>query len=103
MGRAILSRGRQKPPEIVTPQKAIEPAPAIAYNTSKRNERRAEHGTAKRAIKKMGAGMGKLTEAAIKAMQPGERPYKKADGGGLYIAVYPDGATRWRHGGAFRK
>ena len=41
--------------------------------------------------------MGKLTEAAIKAMQPRERPYKKADGGGLYIEVYPDGAKRWRY------
>ena len=40
---------------------------------------------------------GKLTEAAIKAMQPGERPHKHADGGGLYIEVYPDGAKRWRH------
>ena len=41
--------------------------------------------------------MGKLTEAAIKAMQPGDRPRKHADGGGLYIEVYPDGAKRWRH------
>ena len=41
--------------------------------------------------------MGKLTEAAIKAMEPGERPRKHADGGGLYIEVYPDGAKRWRH------
>ena len=41
--------------------------------------------------------MGKLTEAIIRAMEPGERPRKQADGGGLYIEVYPDGAKRWRH------
>ena len=33
----------------------------------------------------------KLTERAVKALKPAERPYKAADGGGLYVYVTPAG------------
>lgn len=39
---------------------------------------------------------GKLTEEIVAAFEPGERPYKRADGAGLYVEVFPDGAKRWR-------
>ena len=37
-----------------------------------------------------------LTERAIKALKPREKPYKKADGRGLFLIVRPDGARWWR-------
>ncbi|WP_380872167.1 integrase [Sphingomonas sp. DBB INV C78] len=37
-----------------------------------------------------------LTDIALKAMKPAERPYKKADGGSLFILVQPDGKKYWR-------
>ena len=39
---------------------------------------------------------GRLTEETIAAFEPGARPYKRADGAGLYVEVFPDGAKRWR-------
>ena len=46
---------------------------------------------------------GKLTDAALKAAKPKEKPYKLADGEGLYLLVNPDGSRWWRvkyrHGG----
>lgn len=41
---------------------------------------------------------GRLTEAIIKGLQPAEpgKTYKRADGDGLYIQVFDDGAKRWR-------
>ena len=37
-----------------------------------------------------------LTNIAIKAMKPQEKPYKRADGGGLFILIQPNGAKIWR-------
>lgn len=48
--------------------------------------------------------MSKLTEKAIRAAKPRQRPYKLTDGGGLVLLVTPAGARWWRlryrHGGA---
>jgi integrase len=38
----------------------------------------------------------KLTNTACNAAKPKEKPYKKADGGGLYLLVNPDGSKYWR-------
>lgn len=37
-----------------------------------------------------------LTTTAIRNAKPAERPYKLADGGGLYLLIKPDGARYWR-------
>jgi integrase len=37
-----------------------------------------------------------LTDTACKNARPKEKPYKKADGGGLYLEVMPTGARYWR-------
>lgn len=37
-----------------------------------------------------------LTEIAIRALQPKERPYKVADAGGLHLLVTPAGGRLWR-------
>lgn len=37
-----------------------------------------------------------LNDTAIRAAKPGEKPYKLADGGGLYLEVLPSGAKSWR-------
>lgn len=37
-----------------------------------------------------------LTDLQIRHFEPGPRPYKKADGGGLYIEVMPSGSKLWR-------
>jgi Arm DNA-binding domain len=37
-----------------------------------------------------------LTDTAIRALRPGDRPIKKADGGGLFILVTPEGKKHWR-------
>ena len=37
-----------------------------------------------------------LTDIALKALRPEPRPYKKSDGGGLFILVQPDGKKFWR-------
>lgn len=38
----------------------------------------------------------KLTEVAIKKAKPKEKPFKLADGGGLYLEVMPNGSKYWR-------
>lgn len=38
----------------------------------------------------------RLTDKACKAASPKDKPYKMADGGGLYLLVQPDGARYWR-------
>jgi len=38
----------------------------------------------------------RLTHAAVRTARPRERPYKLADGGGLYLLVNPDGSRYWR-------
>jgi integrase len=38
----------------------------------------------------------KLTDTAIKAAKPREKPYKLFDGGGLYLLINPDGSRWWR-------
>jgi len=40
--------------------------------------------------------MSKLTEVAIKKAKPEAKPYKMADGGGLYLLVQANGAKYWR-------
>lgn len=37
-----------------------------------------------------------LANGAINAFKPAEKPYKKADGGGLYLLVQPNGSKIWR-------
>lgn len=37
-----------------------------------------------------------LTAKAVEAAQPKDKPYKLADGGGLYLAILPSGAKSWR-------
>lgn len=40
--------------------------------------------------------LNKLTELAIRKAVPGAKPYKMADGGGLYLEVMPNGSKYWR-------
>ncbi len=37
-----------------------------------------------------------LTDLQIKRFSPGEKPYKRSDGGGLFIQVTPSGSKLWR-------
>lgn len=37
-----------------------------------------------------------LTDVAVRAAKPGEKPYKLADGGGLFLFVTPAGGRLWR-------
>ncbi len=37
-----------------------------------------------------------LTDTAIKRSRPSEKPYKLADGKGLYLLVNPTGSKLWR-------
>ncbi len=37
-----------------------------------------------------------LTDKALKALKPREKPYKRGDEKGLYVIVRPDGALWWR-------
>lgn len=37
-----------------------------------------------------------LTDSKIKALKPRDKPYKTADGGGLYLLVPPTGGKLWR-------
>jgi integrase len=37
-----------------------------------------------------------LTDKALRALKPAEKPYKTADGEGLYIHVMPNGSKLWR-------
>ena len=38
----------------------------------------------------------KLTEIAIRKAKPAPKPYKIADGGGMYLEVMPNGSKYWR-------
>ena len=38
----------------------------------------------------------KLTDTAIRTAKPKEKPYKIADGGGLYVLINPGGGKLWR-------
>jgi integrase len=38
-----------------------------------------------------------LTDKAIKALKPKERPYKRGDGRGLFLLVLPNGSKLWRY------
>ncbi|WP_290592937.1 integrase arm-type DNA-binding domain-containing protein [Arenimonas sp. SCN 70-307] len=38
-----------------------------------------------------------LTDKAIKALKPGEKPYTRGLGNGLFLWVYPDGKKYWRY------
>jgi integrase len=40
--------------------------------------------------------LNKLSELAVRKATPREKPYKLADGGGLYLQVMPSGAKYWR-------
>ena len=37
-----------------------------------------------------------LTNVALKALKPEAKPYKKADGGGLFILIEKNGSKLWR-------
>lgn len=37
-----------------------------------------------------------LTNVAIKAFKPASTPYKKADAGGLFLLIQPNGSKAWR-------
>jgi len=37
-----------------------------------------------------------LTDTAIRALKPAEKPYQRADGGGLVVEIMPGGAKVWR-------
>jgi hypothetical protein len=37
-----------------------------------------------------------LTDIALKALKPAAKPYKQADGGGLFVLVQPSGRKSWR-------
>lgn len=37
-----------------------------------------------------------LKDAKIRAFRPIDTPYKKADGGGLCLEVFPNGSKLWR-------
>jgi integrase len=37
-----------------------------------------------------------LTDAAVRKAKPKDRPYKLADGGGMYLLVQPNGGRYWR-------
>lgn len=39
---------------------------------------------------------GKLTDATVKSAKPKDRPYRMADGGGMFLQVNPDGSKYWR-------
>lgn len=38
----------------------------------------------------------KLTDTAVKKAKPKAKPFKMADGGGMYIEVMPNGSKYWR-------
>lgn len=40
--------------------------------------------------------VGKLTDIAIRAAKPREKPFKLTDGGGLHLYITPTGAKLWR-------
>lgn len=37
-----------------------------------------------------------LKDAEIRAFQPVDTPYRKADSGGLYLEIFPNGSKLWR-------
>ncbi|MBJ7377413.1 Arm DNA-binding domain-containing protein, partial [Sphingobium sp.] len=37
-----------------------------------------------------------LKDTEIRALKPRDKPYRKADSGGLYIEVFPNGSKLWR-------
>jgi hypothetical protein len=43
-----------------------------------------------------------LTNVAIKAFKPASKPYKKADGAGLFLLIQPNGSKVWRFAYRFR-
>ncbi len=38
-----------------------------------------------------------LTDSQVKALKPGERPYKRSDSKGLFLLINPTGSKLWRH------
>ena len=44
----------------------------------------------------------KLSEFAARKSKPKDKPYKLADGGGLYLHVQPNGSKHWRMKYRFR-
>ena len=46
--------------------------------------------------RKMPKRVPPLTQLQIKNAKPREKPYKLADGGGLYLEVTPSGGKHWR-------
>lgn len=44
----------------------------------------------------MHRALNKLTDVAVRQAKPKEKPYKLADGGGMYLEVMPSGSKLWR-------
>lgn len=44
----------------------------------------------------MARATNKLTATAVRNAKPREKPYKLADGGGMYLEITPSGGTYWR-------
>ncbi|MDD5395588.1 MAG: Arm DNA-binding domain-containing protein [Thiothrix sp.] len=38
----------------------------------------------------------KLSDTAVRKAKPQAKPYKMADGGGMYLEVMPNGSKYWR-------
>ena len=41
-------------------------------------------------------GVSMLTDVQLRRLTPAEKPYKRADTGGLFILVQPNGSRLWR-------
>ena len=37
-----------------------------------------------------------LTDSEVRAAKPGTKPYRRADGKGLYVEIFPNGSKLWR-------
>jgi hypothetical protein len=43
-----------------------------------------------------------LTDTAVRNLKPSDKPYKLADGGGMYLHVTPNGGKYWRLRAGFK-
>jgi hypothetical protein len=43
-----------------------------------------------------GKGIEKLSDVAVNIVAPKDKPFRLADGGGLYLEVMPNGSKYWR-------
>jgi len=47
-------------------------------------------------VQSTGCPQMKLTARQIDSAKPKEKSYKLADGGGMYLEIFPNGAKSWR-------